>query len=41
MKDLFNKENLINFALIAIATAFGAVFLAPYVAKLKMKIMPA
>lgn len=41
MKDHFNKENLINFAIIALATAVGAVFLAPYVAKLKAKILPA
>ena len=42
MKDLFSKENIINFLLIAVATAVGVVVFAPYVAtgfnKLKGKV---
>lgn len=38
MKDLFSKENLINFALIAVATAVGVVVIAPYVTKLWAKV---
>lgn len=38
MKDLFSKENLLNFALIAVATAVGVVFVVPFVAKLWAKV---
>ena len=42
MKDLFSKENIINFLLIAVATAVGVVVIAPYVStgfnKLKGKV---
>lgn len=31
MKDLFSKENILNFLLIAVATAVGVVVIAPYV----------
>lgn len=40
MKELFSKENLLNFLLIAIATAVGVVVFAPYVAKGYSKLMP-
>lgn len=41
MKDLFSKENLLNFLLIAVATAVGVVVIAPYVAKGYAKLAPA
>lgn len=41
MKDLFSKENILNFLLIAVATAVGVVVIAPYVAKGYSKLIPA
>jgi hypothetical protein len=38
MKDLFSKENLINFAVIAVASAVGVVIVVPWVAKLWAKV---
>lgn len=38
MKEILSKENLINFALIAVATAVGVVVIAPYVSKLWAKL---
>jgi hypothetical protein len=40
MKDLFSKENILNFLLIAVATAVGVVVIAPWVAKGYSKISP-
>jgi len=40
MKDLFSKENILNFLMIALASAVGVVIFAPYVSKGYAKIMP-
>lgn len=40
MKDLFSKENILNFVLIAVATAVGVVVIAPWVSKAYAKIGP-
>lgn len=38
MKNVFNKENLIDFAVMALAAAVGVVVLAPLVSKLWSKV---
>lgn len=38
MKDMFSKENILNFALLAVASAVGVVIVAPWVAKLISKL---
>lgn len=35
---MFNKENLLNFALLALASAVGVVIVAPFVQKLWNKV---
>ncbi len=40
MKELLSKENIINFVLIAVASAVGIVVVSPYVAKLTSKFLP-
>jgi len=40
MKELFSKENILNFVLIAVASAVGIVVISPYVSKLTAKFLP-
>lgn len=40
MKDLFSKENILNFLLIAVATAVGVVVIAPFVSQGYAKLIP-